>query len=67
MKEISRQIAYTWKKNDGSDIVDSHLDDLDKHASSFIGKQIEKGYVEGELYCIVDDSLYRGYWVIQNN
>lgn len=68
--EVSKPIKYWWKRDDGEDIKESHIDVLKESALNRIGDMIKDGYICGELcdnICMDDEDgedgiNYSGWW-----
>ena len=67
MNQISRQIAFNQRRQDGKDIPAYHLEELDKKAIELIEINVSEGNREGQLVGSIGDVEYIGYWMIHNN
>jgi len=68
MKQIERKIVTTfrWWRDDGKDVLDEHLEQLDEDAIGRIRSQVSDGCTSGELNsCFNPDPEvieYSGWW-----
>ncbi len=60
---------FNWKRNDGEDIPEDHIEWLYEEAAERISEMVKQGYVAGELsttLCVDDyngkEASYSGWW-----
>ena len=65
--EKQQVTTYRWWTNDNIKISNSRVEELDNAATTRIREMQAEGYTSGELFVIINDDEYNGWWETTTN